>query len=75
MRLRRHTIIAMIGIAGLLGSCEQKSLTPPASAGGARPVTSAAPPPDPAAPGAAITPRTQSPEVAMNLSKAFAPTA
>jgi serine protease Do len=75
MRLRRDAIIAMIGIAGLLGSCDHRSLTSTASAGEARQATTAAPPPDPAAPGAAITPRTQSPDVAKNLSKAFAATA
>jgi len=36
MRLRRDAIIAMIGIAGLSGSCEHKGLTPTASAGEAR---------------------------------------
>jgi len=32
MRLRRHAIIAVIGIAGLLSSCERKGLTSTASA-------------------------------------------
>jgi serine protease Do len=75
MRLRRDAIITMIGIAGLLGSCEKHGVAPTASAGEARQAATAAPPPEPAAPGAAITPRTQSPEVAKNLSQAFAATA
>ena len=76
MRLRRHAIIAVIGIAGLLGSCEQKGLTPAANAGESRRAAAkaltAAPP---AAPATAVTPRTESPDVAKNLSKAFAATA
>ena len=76
MRLRRHAIIAVIGIAGLLGSCEQKVLTPAANAGesgrAAAEALAAAPP---AAPATALTPRTESPDVAKNLSKAFAATA
>jgi len=36
MRLRRHAIIAVIGIAGLLSSCERKGLTSTASAGESR---------------------------------------
>ena len=76
MRLRRHAIIAVIGIAGLLGSCEQKGLTPAANAGESRRAAAdaltAAPP---AALATAITPRTESPDVAKNLSKAFAATA
>jgi serine protease Do len=73
MKLRRHAIIAVAvsGMAGLVGSCQQKSLTSTASASEARQVA-AAPVPAPAAP---ITPRTQSPDVAKNLSKAFAATA
>jgi len=74
MRLRRHTIVAVIGIAGLLGSCEQKALAPAANAGESR-QAAAAPPPAPAAPPAVVTPRTESPDVAKNLSKAFAATA
>jgi hypothetical protein len=73
MRLQWQAIIAVIGIASMLGSCE-KRLTPNASAGEARPVAAAAPAPA-AASAAAITPRTQPPQVAKNLSKAFAATA
>jgi len=36
MRLRRHAIITVIGIAGLLSSCERKGLTSTASAGESR---------------------------------------
>jgi len=75
MRLRRHAIIAVLGIAGLLGSCEQKVLTSTASAGEARQAAPAAPAPAPAGTAAAVTPRTQPPDVAKNLSRAFAATA
>ena len=76
MRLRRHAIIAVIGIAGLLGSCEQKGLTPAANAGESRRAAAEAlPAAPPAAPATAVTPRTESPDVAKNLSKAFAATA
>ena len=73
MRLQRHAIIALIGIASVLGSCE-KRLTSNASAGESHPPVAAVPVPA-AASQAAITPRTQSPDVAKNLSKAFAATA
>jgi serine protease Do len=75
MRLRRHAIIATMVIAGLLGSCEQKGLTSTASAGESRAAAAAAPASEPAVPAAAVTPRTESPEVAKSLSKAFAATA
>jgi serine protease Do len=75
MRLRRHAIIAVIGI-GLLSSCERKGLTSTASAGDSRRVAAEAlATAPPAAPAAAVTPRTESPDVAKNLSKAFAATA
>ena len=75
MELRRHAIIAVIGTAGLLGSCEHKGLTPAATAGESRQaVAASAAAAQPAAP-AAVTPRTDSPDVARTLSKAFAATA
>jgi serine protease Do len=75
MRLRRHAIIVVIGIAGLLGSCEQTGVTPAASASESHSPGAAAPAPAPGTPPAAVTPRTESPDVAKNLSKAFAATA
>jgi serine protease Do len=75
MRLRTQTIIAVIGIAGSLGACEQKGLTSTASPGDARQATAAAPSPAPPAPATAVTPRTQAPDEAKSLSKAFAATA
>jgi S1-C subfamily serine protease len=74
MRFRRHAIIVVIGIAGLLGSCEQKGVTPAANASESRSPAPAAPAPALGTP-AAVTPRTESPDVAKNLSKAFAATA
>ncbi|HVV51081.1 MAG TPA: trypsin-like peptidase domain-containing protein [Polyangia bacterium] len=61
----------MIGIAGL--SCDHKALTSTANAGEPSSAAVATPASGPAP--AAVTPRTESPDVAKNLSKAFAATA
>jgi Do/DeqQ family serine protease len=59
----------------LLGSCERKGVTPAANASESRSPAAAAPAPAPGTPPAAVTPRTESPDVAKNLSKAVAATA
>jgi len=75
MRLRRHTIVVVVGFAGLFGSCENKRLTSTANAVESRPAAAAPAAPDPAPASAAVTARTESPDVAKTLSKAFAATA
>ena len=72
MSLRRDLIPALIVVAGLLGSCQRSSLTPSANAGESTQAATAVPA---VAPSASVTPRTESPDVAKNLSKAFAATA
>ena len=75
MTLRSHAIIGMIGTACLLGACDRKGVTSTASAGETQHVAAPTPAPVAEAPAAAITPQTQSPDVAKSLSKAFAATA
>ena len=75
MRFRKHAVVAAVGIASLAGSCEGKSLSSTIRAGKSPPAASAPAAPPAITLAAAVTPRTQSPDVAKNLSKAFAATA
>jgi serine protease Do len=64
----------VMGLAIVLGSCDGKPLSASARAAESRQAAVAAAPPS-TAPAAVVTPRTESPDVAKNLSKAFAATA
>jgi serine protease Do len=75
MRLGTHATIAAIGFVGLLSSCDHKVLMSKANAGEPRPAFTAAPAPASPTVAAGVTPRTESPDVAKNLSRAFAATA